>query len=96
MTSRQLNGVSLTTALPQEWQTISVWTRVSVALPVASVELYGKVEHSVILARPETPKSKIPCFDVVFVDEDPNSSEPQDGIKSEFIEFALLYSFLTK
>jgi len=89
VTTRQLNSLSLRTALSPEWQTISVWTRVSIALPVASVELYGKVERSVILACPETPKSKIPCFDVVFIDKDPDSFEPQDGIKSECIHFIL-------
>ena len=57
------------------------------ALPVAGVDLYGKVERSVILAHPETPKSKIPCFDVVLVDPDPDSPDPQDGIKGEHLYY---------
>jgi len=90
-TTRQLNSASLTTTLPPEWHTISVWTCVSVALPVASVGLHGKVEQSVILAHPETPKSKYPCFDVVLIDEDPDSTEPRDGIKCESAQLILFY-----
>jgi hypothetical protein len=72
-------------SIPKEWQKVDVWYQTSIKLP----QLPGdeKPRYDRILARPGTGhrlKDKKPRFHTVLVDRNPESNEPQDGLKGRY------------
>ncbi|KAF8574308.1 hypothetical protein K439DRAFT_1624428 [Ramaria rubella] len=94
LTPRQLATLVQDTPLPMHWQTLVVWTHVSVALPVVGVpDPDGQVERQGILAQLKTPKSKVPCFDTVFIDEHSEDSNIQVGVAGlQAVQLRLIFA----
>ncbi|HEV7737077.1 MAG TPA: hypothetical protein VGO47_06875, partial [Chlamydiales bacterium] len=61
----------------------SIWNRCTVTLPVIGFD-EGVPEKRSIVARLNTSKDPIPRFQTIFVDEDPDNPNPQDGIGGMF------------
>ncbi|KAF8509304.1 hypothetical protein BU17DRAFT_70477 [Hysterangium stoloniferum] len=79
ITTRQLNQNALTFHLPEHWNTLAIWSRVSIELPIVGV-YNGSNERCGVLARLKTSKSSIPCFDTVVIDEQSDIGTQQNGM----------------
>jgi hypothetical protein len=72
--------------LPEAWNSLAVWTQVTVTLPVVDVD-DGQCQKQTILARPPpaSGKSKFGCFETVLVDEHSRITEKQQGIHGRYL-----------
>ncbi|KAF8519074.1 hypothetical protein JB92DRAFT_2828573 [Gautieria morchelliformis] len=79
ITIQHLDQLLQTTPSPDIWQNRAVWTQISIALPVVGVS-DGTVERQAILARLNTGKSNIACFDTVLLDPHGEEGTEQVGL----------------